>query len=159
MEYPALGFNFKVTATDADLPFSFMPAAESFFQSVSGISVSNGDVKIVSGGDNFRQFKLPTKTTYPDLVLKGGIVHKNSSLSKWCESILTKESMRYSIKRKTINVFLMDTELKSHLMSWTFYNCIPSSIEIDEFDAKENKIVIETLKISYSNYEKNINLI
>jgi phage tail-like protein len=161
--YPTVGFNFRVTSSDAG--FGLLGALKSItgfdssqtdasFQSVNGISAKL-EVKTYSPlGSNNKQIKLPGSVSYDDLELTRGIVKKNSDIGKWCDKFLTNDQFGYSINRKTINVFLLDNNSDEILMSWTFFDCYPIEISIEKFDAMEGKLAIETMKLTYSHFKK-----
>ncbi|MCF6357307.1 MAG: phage tail protein, partial [Draconibacterium sp.] len=73
--YPPLGFHFKVEFTNIEGEFQF--------QSVSGLTVSLETEEIAEGGENRFKHKLPVKTSFPNLILKRGLL-VNSDLIKWC---------------------------------------------------------------------------
>jgi len=82
--YPVVGFNFRVTSSDANFGLGTITALTGFelnqsdasFQSVTGISAKLGTSSYNALGSNNRQIVLPDKVTYSDLELKRGIVKK-----------------------------------------------------------------------------------
>ena len=40
-------------------------------------------------------------------------------------------------------------------MQWTFFNCIPSSIKMDDFDSQNSSLAIETVELTYSHLSFN----
>jgi phage tail-like protein len=163
-DYPALGFNFKVTSTYSlggnlvtGLAKNLVYGPdESFFQSITGIKATAGESVIVNSGVNNRQYKLPTSTTYPDLVLSRGLAKKTSPLGKWCRAFLIKDRSSFVVERRTVNVMLMDRNRKDILMSWSFYDCYPKEFEIGAFNADKSELAIETLTLAYSHFSQEI---
>lgn len=163
-DYPALGFNFKVTSTyslGGSLVSGLAKSViygpdESFFQSVSGIKATLGESIIVNSGINNRQYKLPTTTTYSDLKLIRGVVKKSSPLGKWCRNTLINDRFYYGIERRTVNIMLMDSNREDILMSWSFYDCYPKEFEIGAFNADKSELAIETLTLAYSHFSQEI---
>lgn len=166
-DYPALGFNFKVTSTHSlsgspqkiaeNLAKNLLAGGptESYFQSISGISASVQKNPTVDGGINNRQYNLPGPTTYSDLILSRGIMKSSSELTKWCRTFLLQDNFYYGVERRTINVMLLDRSSDNILMTWSFFNCYPTKITIGDFNARasgDNAIAIETLEVAYSNY-------
>lgn len=163
-DYPALGFKFKVTSTAAlggqlisglATNILFGPD-ESYFQSISGIKATAGESVLVDSGNNNRQYKLPTATTYPDLVLTRGLIKETSPLGKWCRSFLINDAFFYGVERRTVNVMLLDSDKDDILMTWSFYDCYPKEMEIGAFNADKSEIAVETLKIAYSHFSQDI---
>jgi phage tail-like protein len=158
-----VGFNFRVTSSDASLGLGSITALTGFelnqtdasFQSVTGISASIQTQDYNALGSNNQQLKLPGKVTFSDLELKRGIVKKGSNIGEWCNKFLTNDQLFYYVSRKTINVFLLDNNSDDILMTWTFFNCYPIEINIDPFDAMNGAYAIETMKLTYSHFKKN----
>jgi phage tail-like protein len=155
--YPALGFRFKVTSTLSDVSGDgLFDVSDSFFQSISGIKATAGESVIVNSGFNNSQYKLPTGTTYPDLILTRGLIRKSSSFGQWCYDFLIKQGQEFDkIKTRTITVMLLGENLNDILMQWSFYNCYPKELEIGAFNADKSEIAIETLTMVYSYLSKN----
>ena len=158
-DLPALGFNFKVTSTYnngiSGIINKFYGPDETFFQKVSGMNANSEPETVFSGGDNNKQYKLPNATTFSDLKLQRGIVKKNSPMGIWCNSFLIKGNSN-GVQTKTVNVMLMDTDQETVLMTWSFNNCYPKSIEIGDFNAQESAFAIETLTLCYSDFKRDI---
>lgn len=149
-DYPALGFKFKVTST-CNVDNTVFEDSDCFFQSISGIKATAGETIIVNSGFNNSQYKLPTGTTYPDLILTRGLVRKSSSFGQWCYDFLIKQGQQYDkIKTRTITVMLLGENKDDILMQWSFNNCYPKALEIGAFNADKSEIAIETLTMVYS---------
>jgi|TARA_B110000967_G_scaffold194505_1_gene223074 phage tail-like protein len=171
-DYPALGFKFKVTSTlspegksisgskmnSVDKKNMLSGSEESYFQSISGIKATAGDSIIVNAGINNRQYKLPTATTYPDLILTRGLIKGASQLGKWCQNFLINDIYSYYVERRIINVMLLDKDKDDILMTWSFYDCYPKEMEIGAFNADKSEIAIETLTLAYSHFSQDISL-
>jgi phage tail-like protein len=154
--YPALGFRFKVTSTLSDVNGDGLFDSDSFFQSISGIKATAGESVIVNSGFNNSQYKLPTGTTYPDLILTRGLIRKSSPFGQWCYNFLIEQGQEFDkIKTRTITVMLLGENLNDILMQWSFYNCYPKELEIGAFNADKSEIAIETLTMAYSYLSKN----
>tara|TARA_X000001036_G_scaffold352282_1_gene333408 strand:- start:9745 stop:10179 length:435 start_codon:yes stop_codon:yes gene_type:complete len=124
------------------------------FQSVSGLGAKMDVDPLSNGGLNNINYKVPRKIQYDNLILKGGMLRKSSPLTKWCYRFLSQDSLLYTVKRKTVNVFLMDeSDSENILMSWSFFDCFPVSVKMDEFDALQGQVAIQTLELSYSYFK------
>ena len=167
-KYPALGFNFRVTSADspsssimgsvADYVSDALGFADGInidsFQSVSGLGAKMETFDVPHGGYNNLNYKAPKKIEYQPLVLKRGMLRSASPLTKWCYDFLGQESILYSVKRKTLNIFLMDeSNTENILMSWSFFNCFPTEVKMDDLDAIDGKLAIENLTLSYSHFK------
>ncbi|MBA22269.1 MAG: hypothetical protein CMP52_02860 [Flavobacteriales bacterium] len=147
--YPVLGYRFKIT-------FNGIGNNESYpFQSVSMISLSNKSVLISNGGDNTREYKLPTINKYKDVKLVRGLMTNNVSLLKWFENL----GIDYDGRLKTVIVVieLMNTDENNELKTiekWSLYDCFPTSFVLGEFNSQKSEIVLETITLAYSKYER-----
>lgn len=161
-DYPALGFKFKVTSTASPegngvfsmLRKNIIGLEESYFQSISGIKATAGESIAINGGGNNRQYKLPTATTYPDLVLSRGLIKKDSSLGKWFRNFLIADNNLYAVERRIFNVMLLGQDKDDILTTWSFYDCYPKELEVGAFNADKSEIAIETLTLAYSYFSQ-----
>jgi phage tail-like protein len=148
-KYPALGYRFKVT-------FNGIAGNKSYpFQSVSMLSVSNKSTLIIDGGDNAKEYKLPTKHTYKDVKLVRGLMTNNTDLMRWFDNLGLDESGR--IKTAIVVIELLDTNNLNQLTTiekWSLYDCFPTSFTLGEFNSQKNAVVLETITLAYSKYER-----
>jgi len=137
--YPPVGFHFKVD-------FSGISNKENDhqFQSVSGLSEDLETEEVAEGGENRFKHKIPVRTKYPNLVLKRGML-MDSGIIAWCRDALEK----YEIKPVDITVSLLN-EKHEPLQTWKVVHAYPVKWNVADFNAEENKIVIETLELSYN---------
>lgn len=157
--YPPVGFYYAVYLMDTTTPTSatslakaaLKAAIDSSFQEVSGISVEYDTEPVTEGGENRFVHKLPVRTKYPNLVLKRGLVTTLSPLSEWCATTF-ESNFGTPVELKNVAVVLMD-ESGMPLVSWSFTNAWPVKMQVSDLQAMENKIVVETLELSYQYYE------
>lgn len=140
--YPPVGFHFKVEFLGISSKQN-----DHQFQSVSGLSVDLETEEIAEGGENRFKYKLPVRTKYPNLVLKRGLL-LDSGVIDWCQ----KAFANLEIKPVDIIVKLLNEE-HDPLLSWNIVSAYPIKWDVGEFNAEENKLVIETLELAY-NYFK-----
>jgi len=114
------------------------------FQSVSGLSVDLETEEIAEGGENRFKHKIPIRTKYPNLVLKRGMLI-DSGVITWCRKALED----FEIVPVEITVSLLN-EMHESLQTWRISNAYPVKWSVADFNAEENKIVIETLELSYN---------
>ena len=137
--YPPLGFHFKVEFTH--IPGEFQ------FQSVSGLSVELETEPLAEGGENRFKHKLPVRTSFPNLVLKRGVL-VNSELVKWCRKAVEE----YDITPADLTISLLN-EKHEPLMTWNVVHAWPVKWAITDFNAEQNNIAIESMELAY-NYFK-----
>ncbi|SMO64049.1 conserved hypothetical phage tail region protein [Saccharicrinis carchari] len=134
--YPPLGFHFKVEFDDIE--------GESEFQSVAGLSVELQTEEVAEGGENRFKHKLPVRTSYPNLVLKRGVV-VGSELIKWCRSAVE----NFEIAPTNIKISLLN-EKHEPLTTWNIVHAWPLKWSVTDFSAEESKLVIESIELSYN---------
>jgi phage tail-like protein len=140
--YPPIGFHFKV-----EFPGISARQNDHQFQSVSGLSVDLETEEIAEGGENRFKHKMPVRTKYPNLVLKRGLLI-DSGVIEWCRKALE----NFDFTPTDIVVKLLNEEHEP-ILSWNIVNAYPVKWDVGDFNAEENKLVIETLELTY-NYFK-----
>lgn len=134
--YPPLGFHFKVEFTNFPGEFEF--------QSVAGLSVDIDTEEIAEGGENRFKHKIPVRTKYPKLVLKRGLL-VDSEIVDWCRNALED----FDFQPTDLIVKLLN-EKHEPLLSWNVVHAYPAKWSVSDFNAEENKLVIETLELNYN---------
>ena len=91
-----------------------------------------------------------------NLVLKRGIINKDSAIAQWCTETLN-GGFSQPIKPKSLTVTLLGLGEKGKpLASWYFDNAYPVKWEVSGFKSTENVIAIELLEFSYAYYKREI---
>ena len=108
--------------------------------------------KITEGGNNNYKHRVPTSVKFSNLVLKRGLVPKDSAIVQWCLDTLG-GGLSETIQTKTIMVSLLD-ENANPLNSWSFANAWPVKWSASDLNSMNNELVIETLEFSYSYFTK-----
>lgn len=121
------------------------------FQEVSGLSKELGIEEVTSGGENRFKFRLPTRTTYSNLVLKRGIVLQDSPLVLWCQTTLD-EGLANPIQTKNISVCLLNENGQS-TMQWNYIKAYPIKWAMTDLKSQESNILIETIEFAYQYFE------
>jgi phage tail-like protein len=103
--------------------------------------------EIAEGGENRFKHKFPVKTKYPNLVLKRGLV-LNSDLIKWCMDAM--ENFEFELKDLTVKLL---NEEHEPLHTWSVVHAFPVKWAVDDFNAQESKLVLETLELSYQYFK------
>ncbi|QIE59779.1 phage tail protein [Rasiella rasia] len=143
-EYPPISFYFK-------LSFSGVIGAEDpSFTEVAGISMEMGVEEIIEGGNNNFKHRVPTSVKFSNLVLKRGLVPKNSEVISWCKEIL-EGGLAKDVETKDIIVQLIN-ENGDPLKSWSFINALPVKCEVSSFNSIHKEILIESLEFAYNSF-------
>lgn len=145
--YPPVGFYFRVNLAEKGKKTTTASAVDNSFQEVTGLSVEFETESIKEGGENRFTHKVPTRTKFPNLVLKRGLVTSSSAFSKWCLDSLS-SNLSKAIEPKNIVVMLLNEKGKPS-MKWVFYNAWPVKMQFSDLKAMENKVAVETMEFSY----------
>ncbi len=142
--YPPVSFHFKVEFGFKE-QFHGVAAIENdiMFQSVSGPSAEMQTETIKEGGENRFEHEIPVRTKYPNLVLKRGVV-TDSSLIKWCLNSF----QNLDIRPVDLEIKLLNKEHEP-LMTWAVKQAWPKKWAVEDLNAMESKILIESLELRY----------
>jgi len=145
-QYPPVAFYFRLSFDGV------ASGSDASFKEVSGITMEMGTEEITEGGNNNYKHRVPTSVKFSNLVLKRGLVPKDSVIVQWCLDTLG-GGLSEAIKTKTIMVSLLD-ENANPLNSWSFANAWPVKWSASDLNSMNNELVIETLEFSYSSFTK-----
>ena len=142
-----VGFHFKVDFTGIETTQN-----DHQFQSVSGLSIDLETEEIAEGGENRFKHKIPVRTKFPNLVLKRGLL-MDSGVIDWCLDAL--EAFIFEPIDITVSLLEKDSEGTSEsdaipLQTWNIVHAYPVKWNVSDFNAEDNKYVIETLELSYN---------
>jgi phage tail-like protein len=141
-----VGFHFKVEFHGIE-----MQKEDHQFQSVSGLSIDLETEEIAEGGENRFKHKIPVRTKYPNLVLKRGLL-MDSGVIDWCLDAL--EDFVFKPIDITVSLLAKDTDGSSTnavpLQTWDIVHAYPVKWNVSDFNAEDNKYVIETLELAYN---------
>ena len=127
--YPPVAFYFRLSFDDT------VTGPDISFKEVSGITMEMGTEEITEGGNNNYKHRVPTSVKFSNLVLKRGLVPKDSEIVQWCLDTLG-GGLTNAIETKTIMVSLLDEE-GNPLNSWSFANAWP--VKWSASDSKLNE--------------------
>ncbi len=145
--YPPGAFYFSVRVLGAN-----PQASDASFQEVSGLQAELTVEEVVEGGENRFTHRLPRAAKYSNLVLKRGVVIGSSFLTDWATRTIGDKLTR-PIVTWNIEVTLLN-DAGMPLLSWVFTNAFPVKFEVSPLDSTANKILIETLELSYNYFER-----
>jgi len=141
VSYPLPSFRFGVK-----LP-GILSSTNAAFIEASGFGAEMQVEEVVSGGHNGWSYKLPNPTRYQNLVLKNGMIEKDSPLIKWCmETLLYGADNGITTKKMTVN--LLDANSKA-VKSWLFEGAYPVKYLASELKSTENQVALETVEFAY----------
>ncbi len=136
--YPPVGFHFEVSIDGLS-----SNAKDTRFQSVSGLSADIETEDFTEGGENRFTHKLPSRTKFPNLTLKRGML-VGSEVIDWCRDAIE----NFVFQPKDVTVKLLDEEHRP-LVTWNITHAYPIKWSVDDLNAEEGKLVIETLELTY----------
>lgn len=141
---PIVGFHFSVV-------FELIPQfnIDTKFQSVNGLKVTMETESYIEGGQNRFKHSLPLRSGYQDLVLKRGLTSDLSGLALWCSMALE----NFVFNPANLIVTLLN-EKGVPIKVWYVSHAIPLSYEFSEFNAEENKAVIEIITLKYNFFKE-----
>ena len=136
---PPVGFHFLVV-------FELFPQTpQDFrFQEVSGLDVELEMEPIKEGGQNRFTHQLPVRNRYTDITLKRGLFI-GSGITLWCKNAIED----FVFVPTNVLISLLTPE-HIPLQSWYVVNAIPKKIQVSNFNAQENSVVVESLVLSYN---------
>ncbi len=150
--YPPAAFNFTVNILGSGTALSMLTGIDASFQEVTGIKAEFGVEEVAEGGENRFVHRLPLPARYSNLVLKRGVVTKDSVLAEWFG-----QTVGSSMSLPIITQNLLVTLLKPDglpAMAWMFVNAWPVRWEVGALDSQRNEILVETLELAYNYFER-----
>lgn len=144
--YPPVSFYFSLSITGVK------GQTKASFKEVSGIPMKMVTKEIAEAGVNGFKHPVPSTAKFSNLVLKRGLVTKDSPLAKWCIATLT-GGFENAIETKNIVVSLLN-ENGEPLKTWSFANAWPVKWSVSDFNSMNNELAIETLEFSFSYYKQ-----
>lgn len=143
--YPITSFYFSVRVSGNS------QTSDTVFQEASGLSKEMGTEDVVSGGENRFKYRLPTGTSYQNLVLKRGVVVVDSPLIEWCQTTLD-GGLSNPIVLKDILLKLLSPD-GTACMSWNFVKAYPLKWHFGDLKSSEGEVLIETIEFAYRYFE------
>lgn len=140
--YPPVSFYFSLSIAGET------GHTEASFKEVSGLNMEMETEEIVSSGVNSFQHPVTKSPSHSNLVLKRGLLAKDSPLAQWCSTTLI-GGLDNAIETKNIVVSLLN-ENGQPIKAWRFANAWPVKWDVSDFNSNGNELVIETLEFSYS---------
>ncbi len=146
---PAVGFRYLLSISGNPDP------EESGFSEISGLSAELETESFSAGGENNLLYNLPKQVKTTPLVVKRGMFNLDSALINWVKEVVN-EGFPDKIQTEDIIIQLMN-EKNEIIITWTLHNAFPTKWEVNGFNAMENKLLIESITFSYTNFEMDFN--
>lgn len=139
------GFHFVVTFLH---PLLASPIDMSF-QTVGGLDVSMGTETYNEGGENRFTHTLPTRQSFPNVVMKRALKPIPSPLANWCLDSMN----NLHIVPVDLTISLLGPE-HVPLRVWTVIGAYPVKWSVSEFNAEQSQLVLETLELKYRYFQQ-----
>ncbi len=139
--YPTVSFYFALSIPGET------DQREASFKEVSGIAMERLTEEVLEGGVNSFRHRLPSTAKFSNLVLKRGLVPKDSPIAKWCIATL-EGGLNNAIMTKNIVLCLLN-ENGAPLKTWHFANAWPVKWEAENFNLMSDELIVETIEFSY----------
>lgn len=122
------------------------------FSEVTGLQATVTTETIKEGGVNDYTIQLPTSITYPNLVLKRGIV--SPELFDWVMEL--RDSKDKKITRRNITISLLDRDgnEESVIQEWHFAHAMPVKWNGPSLNATSSAIAMESMEFIHSGITK-----
>ncbi|MCG8474526.1 MAG: phage tail protein [Cytophagales bacterium] len=140
------------------VPFLFLVEIDGFsgsddvaFQEVEGLKMGmNESLEIFEGGLNTNSYKLPTSVSYPDLVLRKGVMPDESPVTDWFVNTLS-SGFSKPITPKEMKIQILSPK-GGVMRAWKVMNAYPKMIEFSKLDAASGGFFVQTLVMAYDNF-------
>lgn len=150
--YPPPAFYFNVRILGVGGLAAALTGNDASFQEISGMSAEQGVEEVAEGGENRFVHRLPKQAKYQNLVLKRGAVTGVSFFTEWVNGSIG-QRLSLPIVTQNLLVTLLD-ESGFPSIAWVFVNAYPVKCQAGPLSSMDNKILIETLELSYNYYER-----
>lgn len=115
------------------------------FSHLTGLRVEIETFEYRAGGVNDFVYRLPTRTSHPNLVMTGGLTD-DDKLFRWFAATQTKPDLR----ELTVELNVAGATQK---WRWTFSDAYPVSWTGPELDTGAGDLATETLEIAHSGWK------
>lgn len=121
------------------------------FQEVSGLSKEVKTEELACGGENRFKFRVPSGTSFTNLILKRGVLSTGSKLLTWCAKTLD-GGLSEPIKPKNLQVNLLNADGDT-CMHWNFVSAYPVKWSASDLKSQDSSLFIETLEFAYQYFD------
>lgn len=150
--YPPGAFYFSVSILGSATPLALLTSIDASFQEVRGIESQFDVEEVTEGGENRFVHRLPRAAKYSNLVLKRGMVTRDSFIAEWV-GLTIGGSLSLPIVPQNILVSLLNPD-GIPITAWLFINAYPLRWEVSPMNSQDNQLLTETLEFSYNYFER-----
>jgi phage tail-like protein len=150
--YPPGAFYFSLAVIGSATALAALTQIDASFQEISGIRVEFETETVVEGGENRFVHQLPRAAKHGNLVLKRGVVTRDSFIGEWV-GLTIGSTLALPVVTQNLLVTLLNDD-GFPLIAWGFANAYPVRCEVGSLDALDNKVLTETLEFSYTYFER-----
>lgn len=116
------------------------------FQEISGLTSTIETEPVREGGENRFTHQLPKGVKFSDLTFKRGKII-GSGLIPWCRDAV----QNFKFKPTNVTIALLN-DLHIPISAWYVVNAYPVEWSVSGFNANENSVVMETIKLKYNHF-------
>jgi len=150
--YPPPGFRFRVTVLGAGAAVAELSGVDASFQEVSGIEARWETEEVTEGGENRFVHRLPRPARYADLVLKRGVVTRDSFFAEWVGQTVG-SGLALPIIPQNLLVTLLDED-GWPVVAWAFVNAWPLKWVTAPLDSMASQVLTESMEFQYNYFER-----
>jgi phage tail-like protein len=150
--YPPGAFYFSLAVIGSATALAALTQIDASFQEISGIRAELETEAVAEGGENRFVHQLPRAAKHANLVLKRGVVTRDSFIGEWVGQTIG-STLALPVLTQNLLVTLLNDD-GFPLVAWGFANAYPVRCEVASLDALDNKILTETLELSYNYFER-----
>lgn len=150
--YPPPGFYFRVTVLGAGALVAEATGVDASFQEVTGIEARWETEEVAEGGENRFVHRLPRPARYSDLVLKRGLVYRDSFFAEWVGQTVGSALTLPILTQNLLVTLLGDDGVP--VVAWVFVNAWPLRWEVTGLDSTGNRLATESLVFAYGYFER-----
>jgi phage tail-like protein len=129
--------------------------SESSFQEVSGLKAEWTTEEVKEGGQNRYVHRLPLRTHYSNVILKRGVLLRSSPLATWLTRSFRADFSTAPVTTTNLVVLLLNAQHKP-ILKWWLAGAYPVSWDHSTLSAMESNLLVETIELSYSFFERSI---
>lgn len=123
------------------------------FTEVSGLAAEIKIEEITEGGRAGFVHKIPSQVSWPNLVLKRGVV-SGDDLFEWFNDVALAVASGQGFVRQTASVSAVDPKTHDALRTWDFEGVIPVKWTGPNFQAGGSQIQIEELELAHHGFRR-----